>query len=59
MTAISTIADESEANISSSSKTFQWAQQWYPVAVVEFLDPKQPHSLQLLGKNVVLWRRIK
>ena len=57
MTAISTIvADESEANISSSVETFQWMQQWYPVAVVEFLDPHKPHSFQLLGKKVVLWR---
>ena len=55
MTAISTIAGESEANISSSVH-FQWMQQWYPVAVVEFLDPLKPHSFQLLGKNVVLWR---
>jgi phenylpropionate dioxygenase-like ring-hydroxylating dioxygenase large terminal subunit len=57
MTAISTIvADESEANISSSAAPFQWTQQWYPVAVVEFLDPHKPHSFQLLGTKVVLWR---
>jgi phenylpropionate dioxygenase-like ring-hydroxylating dioxygenase large terminal subunit len=56
MTAISTIADESEANIANDRETFQWMQQWYPVAVVEFLDPTKPHALQLLGKNVVLWR---
>ncbi|NJR32393.1 MAG: Rieske 2Fe-2S domain-containing protein [Chamaesiphon sp. CSU_1_12] len=56
MTAISTIANESEANNSSGAETFQWMQQWYPVAVVEFLDPKKPHAFQLLGKNVVLWR---
>lgn len=57
MTFISTIAtDESEANIFSDTETFQWTQQWYPVAVVEFLDPDKPHSFQLLGKNVVLWR---
>jgi phenylpropionate dioxygenase-like ring-hydroxylating dioxygenase large terminal subunit len=56
MTALSIIADESEANIHSESETFQWTQQWYPVAVVEFLDPKQPHAFQLLGKDVVLWR---
>lgn len=38
------------------SESFQWHQQWYPVAVIEFLDPTKPHSLQLLGKTVVLWR---
>ncbi|AFY95955.1 Rieske 2Fe-2S domain-containing protein [Chamaesiphon minutus] len=55
MTAIFTIADESEAN-NASSADFQWMPQWYPVAVVEFLDPSKPHAFQLLGKNVVLWR---
>lgn len=34
---------------------FQWTQQWYPVAVVEFLDPKSPHAIQLLGKDLVIW----
>jgi phenylpropionate dioxygenase-like ring-hydroxylating dioxygenase large terminal subunit len=56
MTAISIVADESEANRHAETETFQWAQQWYPVAVIEFLDPTKPHALQLLGKNVVLWR---
>lgn len=40
----------------SSLETFQWHQQWYPVAVIEFLDPSKPHAFQLLGKNVVLWQ---
>ena len=36
--------------------TFQWTKQWYPVAVVDFLDPSRPHAMQLLGKDIVLWR---
>jgi phenylpropionate dioxygenase-like ring-hydroxylating dioxygenase large terminal subunit len=56
MTAISILADESEVNNQSEAETFQWTQQWYPVAVVEFLDPNKPHAFQLLGKDVVLWR---
>ncbi|MEM8807921.1 MAG: Rieske 2Fe-2S domain-containing protein [Cyanobacteria bacterium P01_G01_bin.38] len=36
--------------------SFQWAKQWYPVAVIEFLDPSRPHAIQLLGKDLVLWR---
>jgi phenylpropionate dioxygenase-like ring-hydroxylating dioxygenase large terminal subunit len=36
--------------------TFQWTKQWYPVAVVEFTDPSRPHAMQLLGKDMVLWR---
>ena len=37
-------------------ETFQWTVQWYPVAVVDFLDPSRPHAMQLLGKELVLWR---
>ena len=39
-----------------TEEIFQWTKQWYPVAVVKFLDPSRPHSMQLLGKNMVLWR---
>ncbi|BAZ25467.1 cell death suppressor protein [Kalymmatonema gypsitolerans NIES-4073] len=35
---------------------FQWTKHWYPVAAVEYLDPKRPHAMQLLGKDIVLWR---
>lgn len=45
-----------ESSFSSSPETFQWTKQWYPVAVAEFLDPSRPHKIQLLGKNLVLWR---
>ncbi len=37
-------------------ETFQWTKQWYPVAVIEFLDPARPHGMQLLGKEIMLWR---
>jgi phenylpropionate dioxygenase-like ring-hydroxylating dioxygenase large terminal subunit len=37
-------------------EVFQWTKQWYPVAVVDFLDPSRPHAIQLLGKDLVLWR---
>lgn len=33
-----------------------WERQWYPVAVEEELDPKLPHAMRLLGKELVLWR---
>ena len=35
---------------------FDWATQWYPVAFVDDLDPTKPHSIELLGKRLVLWR---
>ncbi|MEM9165124.1 MAG: Rieske 2Fe-2S domain-containing protein [Cyanobacteria bacterium P01_F01_bin.4] len=40
----------------TDSSSFQWAKQWYPVAVIEFLDSSRPHAIQLLGKDLVLWR---
>ncbi len=48
--------DEIESTaLNQIEETFQWTKQWYPVAVVEFLDSSQPHSIQLLGKDIVLW----
>ena len=35
---------------------FQWTKQWYPLAVIDFLDPSRPNAVQLLGKELVLWR---
>ncbi|MGB7413823.1 MAG: Rieske 2Fe-2S domain-containing protein [Thermosynechococcaceae cyanobacterium] len=40
----------------NEQEIFQWTKQWYPLAVVELLDPKTPHAVQLLGKDLVLWR---
>ena len=33
-----------------------WHRQWYPVALLDYLDPKVPHPIQLLGERLVLWR---
>ena len=41
---------------SSPAGLFQWTQQWYPLAVADYLDPQRPHAMQLLGKDIVLWR---
>ena len=45
-----------DARSDSSADLFQWTQQWYPVAVIDDLDPKRPHAIQLLGKSLVIWR---
>lgn len=37
-------------------ETFQWTQQWYPVSVIETLDPSRPQALQVLGKSMVIWQ---
>jgi phenylpropionate dioxygenase-like ring-hydroxylating dioxygenase large terminal subunit len=42
--------------IQQQEEIFQWTKQWYPVAVVDFLDPSRPYAMQLLGKDIVLWR---
>ncbi|GLC41145.1 hypothetical protein PLESTF_000801600 [Pleodorina starrii] len=36
--------------------TFPWTQHWYPVAVVDDLDPARPHATHLLGIPLALWR---
>ena len=48
--------EKSDSIQESSEKLFEWTKQWYPVAVADFLDSKKPHSIQLLGKELVLWR---
>ncbi|MDJ0718066.1 MAG: Rieske 2Fe-2S domain-containing protein [Prochloraceae cyanobacterium] len=51
-----TTGEIESTTVKETSETFEWTKQWYPVAVVEFLDPSRPHSMQLLGKDIVLWR---
>jgi phenylpropionate dioxygenase-like ring-hydroxylating dioxygenase large terminal subunit len=36
-------------------KEFQWEKQWYPIGVDEIMDKTKPHSLQVLGNDIVLW----
>eukprot|EP01039_Chlorochromonas_danica_P000268 gene268-287_t len=40
---------------STTSKLFDWENQWYPIAVEKFLDKKKPHPAKLLGKDLVIW----
>jgi len=35
---------------------FNWYKQWYPVAIIDQLDPAVPSKVQLLGMDLVLWR---
>ena len=48
--------EDNQASRENDVEQFQWTKQWYPVAVVEFLDSSIAHAIQLLGKNLVLWR---
>jgi phenylpropionate dioxygenase-like ring-hydroxylating dioxygenase large terminal subunit len=38
-----------------ASTSFDWFSQWYPVNVIETMDPSRPHAMQLLGLNLVAW----
>ncbi|ERN04784.1 pheophorbide a oxygenase, chloroplastic [Amborella trichopoda] len=35
---------------------FVWRENWYPVSLIEDLDPKVPTPFQLLGREMVLWK---
>jgi hypothetical protein len=35
---------------------FKWTEYWYPVHTLECADPSRPHAVELLGKQLVLWR---
>ena len=43
-------------NRGETSGEFNWEKQWYPVAVIDLLDPSKPHPTTLLGKDVVVWK---
>eukprot|EP00884_Botryococcus_braunii_P017730 jgi/Botrbrau1/4640/Bobra.33_2s0011.1 len=40
----------------TTRETFLWESQWYPIAYEEDLNGKWPQPVQLLGKDLVLWR---
>lgn len=35
---------------------FTWRDHWYPVSLIEDLDPLKPTPFQLLGRDLVLWK---
>ncbi|GAQ92150.1 Pheophorbide a oxygenase [Klebsormidium nitens] len=41
------------------NELFNWKQQWYPVSLLEDLDPSAPTPIQLLGRPLVLWKDSK
>ncbi len=50
------LISEENLFIQQEEETFPWTKQWYPVAVIDHLDASYPHKIQLLGKDLVLWR---
>ena len=52
---MSTIEQKFEQTTSTEDEAlkkqkFDFTKQWYPMAVIEFLDPKKPHPIELMGK---------
>lgn len=35
---------------------FSWTKQWYPITPVSYLEPSRPTPINLLGKNLVVWK---
>eukprot|EP01024_Parvocaulis_polyphysoides_P067948 TRINITY_DN8211_c0_g1_i3.p1 TRINITY_DN8211_c0_g1~~TRINITY_DN8211_c0_g1_i3.p1 ORF type:complete len:539 (-),score=59.76 TRINITY_DN8211_c0_g1_i3:290-1906(-) len=38
------------------AEEFSWTKQWYPIQAVMHLDPTRPTGVQVLGKDLVIWR---
>lgn len=44
-----------EAEAEAEPEQFVWTKNWYPIAVVDYLDPEKPHAFKLLGRDIVIW----
>lgn len=49
------IEQETQEFGDDSSSKFSWRDHWYPVSLVEDLDPSSPTPFQLLNRDLVLW----
>lgn len=46
---------EEELGDETSASKFSWRDHWYPVSLIEDLNPRLPTPFQLLGRDLVLW----
>eukprot|EP00879_Flechtneria_rotunda_P007034 GHRR01007384.1.p1 GENE.GHRR01007384.1~~GHRR01007384.1.p1 ORF type:complete len:451 (+),score=111.23 GHRR01007384.1:101-1453(+) len=51
-----TAAAATSAQPSEQNSNFQWLSHWYPVHTLESIDSSRPHAVELLGKQLVLWK---
>lgn len=42
--------------ISSSKQPFCWKKHWYPVGLVDHINPSHPHLVRLLDKRFAVWK---
>lgn len=47
--------DEAPDVAGAKHPQFNWMKAWYPVHVIEMMDPGRPHKTQLMGMNIVIW----
>ena len=54
-----TVAEEEEeeeaASAHAPSEAFDWLGHWYPVNVLDTMDPTRPHAIKILGMSLVAW----
>ncbi|KAL9275969.1 Pheophorbide a oxygenase, chloroplastic-like protein [Drosera capensis] len=46
---------DNESGGADDDSRFTWRDHWYPVSLVEDLDPSLPTPFQLVGRDIVLW----
>ena len=49
-------AVDSATKAKNGGEQFDWHKAWYPMSPVDFLDPKVPNKMKLLGRSMVAWR---
>lgn len=47
---------DSQACACAQAETFNWTQQWYPLFFDADLSTTKPTPVQLLGKDIVVWK---
>lgn len=52
---IFTVKGDSEGGSARDSE-FNWLNHWYPVSLLEDLDPTMPTAMKLLARDIVIWR---
>lgn len=50
------LREEQQQSKSEDGEKFVWKDHWYPVSLIEDLDPSVPTPFQLLGRELVVWK---
>jgi hypothetical protein len=48
--------EENQEQQQNREEPFVWRDHWYPVSLIEDLDPSVPTPFQLLGRELVVWK---